>query len=207
MSGLTNTILDLMLWAPGALLALSFHEYSHGRVAYALGDPTAQRAGRLTLNPLAHLDPIGTIAIFIVHIGWAKPVPVNPNNFSNPRKDMVLVSLAGPASNLLLALIAGVLLKGLTFAGLKLSTPWMMVLYTMDINIILMVFNLIPLPPLDGSKILFGLVKMKSTTVFKLERFGPIIILGLIFIGMFTGLSFLWIFIGPPVTLFRLLFA
>src|SRR6056297_777194 len=94
----------IVLLVPPILLALSFHEYMHGWVAYKLGDPTAEMQGRLTMNPLSHLDPFGTIMIFLVHFGWAKPVPVNPVNFSNPKRDMTYVSVAGPLANMFLAL-------------------------------------------------------------------------------------------------------
>jgi Zn-dependent protease len=106
----------IILLAPPILLALTFHEFMHGWVAYRLGDPTAKLAGRLTMNPLAHLDPIGTIMIFLVRFGWAKPVPVNPRYFSQPKRDMLLVSVAGPAANMLLAFLSGLLLRSI-YAG------------------------------------------------------------------------------------------
>ncbi len=202
-----DRIADFVLWIPGLLLALTVHEYAHGRVAYALGDPTPRRAGRLTLNPLAHLDPFGTVALLLFHIGWAKPVPVNPYFFRNPLRDMVLVSAAGPAANLLLATASGALLKLLSAAGVRGSMPWLMVLYTMDINVILMVFNLIPVPPLDGSKVLFGLLRVRESTIYALEQFGPTLLLVLIFLGGITGINVLWILIHPAVAFFNALFA
>ncbi len=197
---------QLFLWLPGLLFALTIHEYAHGRVAYALGDPTPARAGRLTLNPLAHLDPLGTIALFLFHFGWAKPVPVNPYYFRNPRRDIVLVSIAGPAANLLTAVAAGIALKFLSFTNLYRSALWFMVLYTMDINVILAMFNLIPIPPLDGSKVLFGLAKLRPSTVFFLEHYGPMILLAVIIFGSMTGFNILWAFISPGLLFFHAIF-
>jgi len=142
---------SLLLIAPPILLALTVHEVAHGWVAFKFGDPTAKMAGRLTLNPIPHLDPIGTILLFVAHIGWAKPVPVNPAYFRNPKRDLVWVSLAGPASNLGLALIFGMIFRMLppihmmTAAGIERALLIMLV-YAVIINIVLAVFNLIPIP-------------------------------------------------------------
>ena len=206
-SGKMFDISNLILWVPGLLLALTVHEYSHGRVAYALGDPTPKRAGRLTLNPISHLDVMGTIAIFLFHIGWAKPVPINPYFFKNPRRDIVLVSIAGPAANFFAALASGIILKILTMLGQYHSYLWLMFLYTMDINVILMVFNLIPIPPLDGSKVLFNLANMRESTIFTMERIGPPILFAVIFLGALSGFNILWIIIYPAVMAFHLFFA
>ncbi len=204
--GMASGIAQLFLWLPGLLFALTVHEYAHGRVAYALGDPTPARAGRLTLNPLSHLDPLGTIALFLFHFGWAKPVPINPYYFRHPRRDIVLVSLAGPGANLLTAIAAGIILKILTRVGYIYNPLWYMVLYTMDINVILAMFNLIPIPPLDGSKILFGLAKVRPSTVFFLERYGPTILLAVIVFGALSGINILWFFIQPGIKLFHAVF-
>ena len=107
----THFIQQLIIQAPAFLFALAFHEFAHGYVAFLLGDHTAKNEGRLTLNPLKHLDPLGTIAIFLIKIGWAKPVPVNPVNFKNPRKDMLLVALAGPSANITLAVVTAIVIK------------------------------------------------------------------------------------------------
>jgi len=202
-----NNITELILWVPGLLMALTFHEYAHGRVAYALGDPTAKQAGRLTLNPIAHLDPIGTIAIFIFHIGWAKPVPINPYFFRHPKRDIFLVSAAGPAANLILAIISGVILKTLTILGQYGNALWNMILYTMSINVILMVFNLIPIPPLDGSKILFTIVNAKESTIHTMERIGLPLLFVIIIIGSLSGFNILWIVISPALLIFQMIFA
>lgn len=144
---LLNTILIL----PGILIALSVHEFSHGMVAYLMGDDTAKNQGRLTLLPHTHIDPFGFFMLMFAKIGWAKPVPVNPNNFKNRKLGMLLVSLAGPASNFILAIIFVVLLELGAF-NFNEAVFWMGY-YGFVINVGLCVFNLLPFPPLDGSKI------------------------------------------------------
>ena len=201
-----SNLVESILWIPGLLLALTFHEYSHGRMAYELGDPTAARAGRLTLNPLSHLDPIGTLALFLFHFGWAKPVPINPYYFKNPRRDIILVSIAGPGANFILAIISGLALKLMTHIGLYNTAAWRMMLYTMYINVILAMFNLIPIPPLDGAKVLFGLIRVRESTIFMLERSGPMILLALILLGSFSGINILWFFIYPGLAIFNAIF-
>jgi Zn-dependent protease len=133
-------ISKLLLLAPPILLALTFHEFAHAYVANRFGDDTAKQSGRLTMNPLAHLDPFGTIMIFIVHFGWAKPVPVNPYNLRNPKKDMLWISAAGPFSNMVLALISGLLLRFITTTGMMpdphsmLGVFVVMVVFSLQIN-------------------------------------------------------------------------
>ena len=201
-------IQTILIIAPPILLALTVHEYAHGYVAYRLGDDTAYLAGRLTLNPISHLDPIGTLMLFIAHIGWAKPVPVNPYNFANPRRDMVWVSLAGPLANMIAAFAAGTLLRLLVATDINLGRIIMqMIVFTMQINLILAAFNLIPLPPLDGSKILAGLLRGEAAYRFaQFERYGPIVLMALIVGGMLLRIPILWWIIGPFVTLFSILF-
>ena len=157
--GIQSAVYLLVIRLIVALIALPIHECAHGYAAYRMGDNTAQRQGRLTLNPLAHLDPIGTFAIILFGFGWAKPVQINPLNFENPKKGMMLSSLAGPMSNIGLAFLAMVLYKlsyipaVLGYSGAFLSTVETFLLYMISINITLGVFNLIPIPPLDGSRI------------------------------------------------------
>ncbi|RKZ34662.1 site-2 protease family protein [bacterium] len=201
-----NEFAQMLLWIPGLLMALTIHEYAHGRMAYELGDPTAARAGRLTLNPISHLDPVGTIALFLFHIGWAKPVPINPYFFRKPRRDMILVSVAGPGANFVLAIFAGLILKIFTKFGMAHGHALNIILYTMDINVILGMFNLIPVPPLDGSKILFSIANLRNSTVFLLERFGPMILLAIIVLGSLSRFNILWLFISPALILFRAIF-
>ena len=142
------------------LITLSIHECSHALIAYWLGDNTAKNQGRLTLNPLAHLDPIGSLIFLVLGIGWGKPVPVNPSNFLNPRKGQALVALAGPLSNIVLASLLHLLSQ-----TLGINSNFLLI----DFNILLAAFNLIPLPPLDGSKIL-GLI-LPSHKFYKINHF------------------------------------
>lgn len=161
------------------LPSLAFHEAAHAYVAYYFGDPTAKYAGRLTLNPLAHLDPLGTLVILLgVPFGWAKPVPVNLNNLKSPRWHGLFVALAGPASNFLLALVLGFLWH-LTSYG---TMARILVDNAIILNLTLAVFNLIPIPPLDGSKILISIFPPSNySDLNNYLRFGPIVLLILIF--------------------------
>ena len=131
------------------VLAITIHEFSHAFVANSLGDPTAKYQGRITLNPLAHLDPVGTLLLLIVGFGWGRPVPINPQYFTRPAFDELLVALSGPASNFIIAAVAGFLTR---FTGDSLIITQILAV-TVEINVVLMLFNLIPIPPLDGSKI------------------------------------------------------
>ncbi|UCD82453.1 MAG: site-2 protease family protein [Desulfobacterales bacterium] len=204
----------LLLIAPPILLALTFHEYAHAYVADRYGDDTARRSGRLSMNPLRHLDPLGTIMIFLVHFGWAKPVPVNPHRLKNPKKDMLWISAAGPLSNIILALMSGVLLRLLfAFYGAPdrhsiAGSIVYMVFMSLQINLALAIFNILPIAPLDGSKILYGLLPAGyAKTIFALERYGPFILIGLIIVGRLTGVSVLGGLIWPFVKFFSKLFA
>ena len=194
----------LVLLIPVLLFALVFHEFSHAWVANKLGDPTARYAGRLTLNPMAHLDPIGGLMILFVGFGWAKPVPVDIRYLSNPRVDMMKIAFAGPASNLLLAFIGGTILR----LGFVHGTMAMMIMFFTQINIMLAVFNMIPIAPLDGSQIFSGLlIRTNPELVRNLQIYGPQILLGAILIGYFTPISPIWWFMGPFVKFFIFLFA
>ena len=167
-----------------ALIALPIHECAHGYAAYRMGDYTAKREGRLTLNPLAHFDIFGTIAMILFGFGWAKPVPINPLNFENPKKGMMISSLAGPMSNIGLAFISMVLYKlsyipqYMGISGAFFSTIQMFLLYMITINITLGVFNLIPIPPLDGSRI--ATYFLPQRIYFKIMQYENLIFLGLI---------------------------
>jgi|TARA_B110000438_G_scaffold84609_1_gene84198 Zn-dependent protease len=194
----------LVLLIPVLLFALVFHEFAHGWVANKLGDPTAKYAGRLTLNPMAHLDMFGSLMILFVGFGWAKPVPVDSRYLANPRKDMMKIAFAGPAANLLLAFIAGILIR---ITGNLGPFTTMMIMFT-QINIMLAVFNMLPIPPLDGSQIFSGMMIRKNPDlVMKLQMYGPQILMGLILFGMFTSFSPIWMIISPFVNFFMLLFA
>ncbi len=165
------------------LYSVILHEVSHGWVAYLFGDDTAKRTGRLSLNPLVHLDPMGTLALFLVGFGWAKPVPVVYSNLRNFRVGLICVSLAGCVTNITVATISILLLQ---FKAITANPVLAMVLVVMTkINIILGAFNLIPIPPLDGSRILYGLLPSKGQSVLaKIEPYGLLIIFALLFTGI-----------------------
>ncbi len=181
--------MNILLFVIVLAIFASIHEYAHGWVAYKLGDPTAKYAGRLTLNPLAHIDPMMSIflPLFLLWItrgtfafAAAKPVPVNFNNLRNPKQDMIWVGLAGPGSNFLSAIILSILLK-IPFLGL-LSPLFQIGIF---VNMILGVFNLIPIPPLDGSRVLMGLLPRELAYSYaRLEPYGFLILMGLIFMGL-----------------------
>jgi Zn-dependent protease len=170
----------LLIRIPAILIALTVHEFAHGYIAWRFGDPTARNAGRLTLNPLSHLDIFGTMMLFFGPFGWAKPVPVNPFNFTNRKRDDLLVSLAGPASNILLALIFGYTLRLLPNS---LLTPGVLYFFQLclGINIGIAFFNLIPVPPLDGSHILADLLPNHLIpSYYNKMRYAPMIFMGLL---------------------------
>ncbi|WDP91970.1 MAG: site-2 protease family protein [Desulfobacter sp.] len=183
LSLLLKNPLAFILIAIPLLYAIIFHELAHGYVAYKMGDPTAKHQGRLSLNPLKHLDPLGTLMLFLVGFGWAKPVPVNFSYIQDYRKGMILVSSAGIIMNMILAFFALFLysLLGLSQSGL----PALVLLVFAKINIVLAAFNLIPIPPLDGSKILLGFSPPGlQAMLLRLERFGFLIVIGLLYFGV-----------------------
>ncbi len=196
---------EFVLLIPILLFSLSLHEYAHGRVAYEMGDPTPKITGRLTLNPLAHLSLMGTLVLLITQLfGWAKPVRVDPRHFDDPRKGMMYVGLAGPAANILLAVLLGVSFRFFgPYLSLLVSNRVIQFLYGVFamgimINIALAFFNLLPIPPLDGSKILKGLLPRKYDKTFaQLEAYGPFVLLLVIMTG---GLRYILI----PITNFFL---
>ncbi len=197
----------IILWMPPLLLALTVHEYFHGYVAYRQGDPTAKIEGRLTLNPLKHIDIFGFLAFLIFRIGWAKPVPINPYNFRDLRKGIILTSLAGPAANFILAIPFGLLLRFIPRNAMVLNLVWIMAYGGLVYNLVLCAFNLIPIPPLDGSKILFPLLPSSTLNAqMWLERHGFILLIGLIFFDRITGIPVIWGWIGPFVSIFGRLF-
>lgn len=191
---------SLVLSVPIVLFSLSLHELSHGYVAYRLGDPTAKREGRLSLNPLRHLDPIGAISMVLFRFGWAKPVPVDCRYFKNPKRGMALVALAGPLTNLLLAIFFGAFSAGIETVYPILSVTFHpLLLYILSLlyqfgwiahtmNLYLAVFNLIPIPPLDGSRILFAFLPDRYYfKVMRYERAIQMVLLLLIYFGFADG--------------------
>ena len=194
---LFNDPLTFILLAIPLLYSIIIHELAHGWVAYRMGDPTAKMLGRLSLNPLKHLDPIGTLMLFIFGFGWAKPVPVNFSNIHDTRKGLIFVSSAGIIANMIFAFVAFLIFRLLspTPAGV-LAT---FLFYLAQINIILASFNLIPIPPLDGSKILMGFVSERfQYYLSRIEPYGLFIIIGLLYFRALDPLIafFRWIILG-----------
>jgi Zn-dependent protease len=184
-------MIDPFFWlffAPLLLISLTVHEFSHGFVAWLCGDPTPKYAGRLTLNPLKHLDLLGTLTLFLTQaIGWAKPVPINPNYFRNPWRDMALVAVAGPLSNLILALLFAFTLQALeALSSSPSASSFQKMLYLgARVNLALSIFNLLPIPPLDGSKIIVKyLPREYRYNYLRLEMIGFFIILFLALTGI-----------------------
>lgn len=188
---------ELLLSVPAVLWAITFHEFCHGYAAKKLGDRTAEAQGRLSLNPLDHLDPIGTLMLLLFRIGWAKPVPINPGNFRRPKRDMIIVSLAGAAGNIVTAFVCVRLVKyfPMFFQSYGAQQFITLMIY---MNIGLASFNLLPIPPLDGSRILYVLLPYRYMNVYYfLEQYGMFIILGLMLLNVLPALmspitGFLW---------------
>ena len=194
-----------IIFIPVILFSLTIHEYAHALIAYKLGDDTAQKQGRLSLNPLVHLDPLGTILLLIAHFGWAKPVPVDPRNFENPKRDMLYVAIAGPISNLLTAAASVFVLKYLLSIYLAgNSLPYIepiisFLVWMIFIGIVLAVFNMLPIPPLDGSRVIYGILPD-----FLAERYRSIEMYGvlLLFAIFIFGGNILGYIINYPVAIF-----
>jgi len=180
-------LLNLILMTPALLLAVTVHELAHGLVADRLGDPTARLQGRLTLNPLPHIDPLGALAFVLAGFGWAKPVPVNAYNLRHPRRDMGWIAVAGPASNFLVAflgLVALVVLRRSTDVPFITGPLEGILAYVYQFNLVLAIFNLIPLPPLDGGHFLpYFLPRGSWSVLHQLEQYGPLILLLLVMSG------------------------
>jgi len=190
---------------PVVLLAITVHEYAHARTALSFGDPTAKLAGRITFNPISHLDPIGAICLYLFHFGWAKPVPVDPRYFRNPRMGNLWVSLAGPLANFGVALVAGMLIRYVLF-------PWelyLRILVSMIIlNTALGLFNLIPIPPLDGSHILETFLPNQALQKYRdIARYAPMLLLGVFLADRFLKTGIISSILQYPLILISHLFA
>ena len=198
----------IVLLIPALIFSLSFHEFAHAWMAFRLGDDTAAKLGRLTLNPMAHLDPIGSIALLLMGFGWAKPVPVDVRYLRNPKEDMVKVAAAGPISNLLLAVMAALCLRFLFGNNLLTGPIKSFIVIFMQINITLAIFNLLPVSPLDGSQILSPFIERKFgiEMVYKMEMYGPRVLFFIIIFSMVTGIHLFSFIINPIFNLFLYIF-
>ncbi len=182
---------NLMLIVPGIIIGLSFHEFAHAFVAYKLGDQTPKAQGRVTINPGAHIDPIGLVALAFIGFGWGKPVQVNPRAFKNPRRDEALVSIAGVTMNLILAIVfTGIFALYINLAGAYIFTTmgeiiYTILLYVIQINVVLMVFNLLPIPPLDGYNLIGEIFNLKRKGWYwQIYNYGTFILLAAILLGL-----------------------
>lgn len=192
-NGVVNWVINTLTIMPGLLVAISFHELAHGYMAYILGDNTAKSRGRLTLDPLAHIDPIGFLMLIFVGFGWAKPVPVDYRNLKHRKRDVILVSLAGSGMNFVLAIVSAILLALSMKFGIN-AIVSKIIFYAMQYNLVLGLFNLIPVPPLDGSKVLASLLPMKYEMKFyQYERY---LYFALILLLLTGGLGRI---LGPPL--------
>jgi Zn-dependent protease len=189
---------EILSLAVALILAFTIHEYAHAFMAFRLGDPTAKNLGRLTLNPIKHLDVLGTLMVFVIGFGWAKPVPVNPYNLRNGRKGMAMVAVVGPLSNLALATVVAVIWRATGFVGGDFLISALLVF--IYLNIALLFFNLIPVPPLDGFRVLLGVLPESMARQWeRTAQIGPLVLFAVIMIGNFIpGLDILdRLVVGP----------
>ena len=191
---LSQTPVLFVFLVAALLIAVTLHEFMHAWTANYFGDPTAKHMGRISLNPVRHLDMFGTLAILLIGIGWGKPVQVNENNFKNPRLGSAVTSLAGPMTNLVVAILFSIpVLFGVVQID---SLPYLFFFLIVRINVLLMILNMLPIPPLDGSKVLYYFLP-RSVDIVKLETYGPMILMALIFFS----------FLSPTGGLFSIIFS
>lgn len=188
--------LAFLIFAIGLLVAITVHEFSHAFAADHLGDPTPRSQGRLSLNPLSHLDPLGTLSMLLIGFGWGKPVEFDPYNLEHPRRDAAIISFAGPISNLIFATVLSLLLR-FVFVSTLLTEIFLPVIY---INVMLAIFNLVPIGPLDGQKIVFGLLPRDLAYEFQsiMSRYGTLLLL-LFILPIFGGVSPIVALISPVI--------
>ena len=193
-TGSSSNFINKLLFLPGIIIGITFHEAAHGYVSHWLGDPTPKNQGRLSINPLAHIDPMGFIALLLVGFGWGKPVMIDPRYYKNPKRDELLVSLAGVTTNLIIAIIFAVIQILLIEAGIaySLGSTWnmlnLMIQYVVFVNLVLMCFNLLPIPPLDGFSVITQLFDLRRYDwYYKLYSNGFFILMALVFIGALDG--------------------
>ena len=187
----------MILMTPVILFSLTVHEYSHGRMALRLGDDTAQRLGRLSFNPRRHLDILGVLFFYFVGFGWAKPVPVDPRNFEHPRRDMMYVAIAGPLSNIALAVCCSFFIR---LISPEFSYLFVILAYGIWINVALAIFNMLPMYPLDGASVLKGMVSQKiAERMTNLDRFGAFLILGVFLLDHFAHTGILATILMLPI--------
>tara|TARA_Y100000591_G_C21734871_1_gene646070 strand:+ start:294 stop:923 length:630 start_codon:yes stop_codon:yes gene_type:complete len=198
----------IILLVPALVFSLSFHEFAHAWMAYRLGDNTAARLGRLTLNPMSHLDPLGSLALLLMGFGWAKPVPVDSRYLENPKQDMVKVAAAGPISNIILAVVAALVLRLSFSTDLFTENIKTFFIIFMQINITLAVFNLLPVSPLDGSQILTPFVEKHfgPNVVWKMQVYGPRVLFFIIIFSMITDIHIFSFIINPIFKIFLYIF-
>ena len=202
-TGSSSNFINKLLFLPGIIIGITFHEAAHGYVSHWLGDPTPKNQGRLSINPLAHIDPMGFIALLLVGFGWGKPVMIDPRYYKNPKRDELLVSLAGVTTNLIIAIIFAVIQILLidTGAAYSMGASWnvvnLIIQYIVFVNLVLMCFNLLPIPPLDGFSVITQLFDLrKYDWYYKLYSNGFFILMALVFIGALDG------FLDKSVTFF-----